>query len=184
MIWSDFMNLFSVERHFHIMYIEGTKGQSWARDNTVATLRPCCQATKLFVIVILLYLEWLLHLDTDTEIFFDFFWSLRLCCITLSRCCCKRSYTIVACPALLRGPTLRLQMMIFHVPRVRPCIAIAAIDDQRILANVVFSFLERLNSEGVIAFFTKETKELFCVLYNGLIWQFVVQSRVRLDVHK
>ena len=31
------MNLFSVERHFHIMYIEGTKGQSWARDNGIAS---------------------------------------------------------------------------------------------------------------------------------------------------
>ena len=44
----------------------GIKFQSWARDNTVATTRPCFQATKLFVIAILLYLVWLLHLDTGT----------------------------------------------------------------------------------------------------------------------
>ena len=35
--------------------IYSSKYQSWARDNTVATKRPCFQATKLFVIARLLY---------------------------------------------------------------------------------------------------------------------------------
>ena len=52
--------------------IAHTDKQSWARDNTVATTRPCFQATTLTVIAILLYLEWLLHLDTETLIFFEF----------------------------------------------------------------------------------------------------------------
>ena len=33
--------------------------QSWARNNSVATMWPCFQGTKLFVIAILLYLLWL-----------------------------------------------------------------------------------------------------------------------------
>ena len=41
------------------------KDQSWARDNSVATIWQCYQATKLFVIAILLYLLWLPHLDTE-----------------------------------------------------------------------------------------------------------------------
>ena len=40
--------------------------QSWVRDNTDATTWPCFQVTELFVIVMLLYLLWLLHIDTDT----------------------------------------------------------------------------------------------------------------------
>ena len=39
--------------------------QSWARDNSVATMGPCYQATKLFVFVILLFLLRLPHLDTE-----------------------------------------------------------------------------------------------------------------------
>ena len=54
--------------HFYTAYF-----QSWARNNTVATTRRFFQATKLFVIAILLYLVWLLHGDTETEIFFEFF---------------------------------------------------------------------------------------------------------------
>ena len=42
-----------------------TVWQSWARDNSVATMWPCYQALKLFVIIILLYLLWLPHLDTE-----------------------------------------------------------------------------------------------------------------------
>ena len=44
---------------------DGTDNHSWARDNTVTKTRPCVQATKLFVIARLLYLVWLLHLDTE-----------------------------------------------------------------------------------------------------------------------
>ena len=39
--------------------------QSWARDNSVATICPCFKVTKLFVIAILLYLLWLPHSDTE-----------------------------------------------------------------------------------------------------------------------
>ena len=43
----------------------GPENQSWARDNSVATMGPCFQGTKLFVFVILLFLLWLPHLDTE-----------------------------------------------------------------------------------------------------------------------
>ena len=47
-------------------YISGiTSELGRARDNSVATMWPCFQGTKLFVIVILLYLLWLPHLDTE-----------------------------------------------------------------------------------------------------------------------
>ena len=39
--------------------------QSWARDNSVATMWPCFQGKKLFVIAILRYLLWLPHVDTE-----------------------------------------------------------------------------------------------------------------------
>ena len=39
--------------------------QSWARDNSVATMGPWFQGTKLFVFVILQFLLWLPHRDTE-----------------------------------------------------------------------------------------------------------------------
>ena len=54
--------------------------------------------TKLFVIAILIYLVWLLHVDTRPKYFSNLFWSLRLyygVALSLSR-----SYKIVVCPAL------------------------------------------------------------------------------------
>ena len=66
---------------------------SWARDNTVATTRSCFQATKLFVIEILPYLMWLLHLCRQKDVFFLVPEALYV--VALSR-----SYKIVACPAL------------------------------------------------------------------------------------
>ena len=77
-------------------------GQSWACNNTVVTTRPCFQATKLFVIAILLYLVQLLHLQTSRSKYFsNFFWSLRLCYVVALLL--SRSYKIVACPALNVG---------------------------------------------------------------------------------
>ena len=61
-------------------------GQSWARDNSVATMWPCYQAIKLFEISILLYLLLLPHWGLTI---FQFF-SVPLGYITLSRCrCCE-----------------------------------------------------------------------------------------------
>ena len=55
--------------------------QSWARDNTAATTWPCFQATKVFVIAVLLYLLWL-KLDYVVALWLS------------------RFYKIVACPIL------------------------------------------------------------------------------------
>ena len=61
--------------------------QSWARDTTVATTLACFQATKLFVIAILLYLLWLLYLNTEALLFFVFFLVTDdRSSISLSRC--------------------------------------------------------------------------------------------------
>ena len=49
------------------------KYQSRAHDNSAATMWPCFQATKLYVTSILLHLVWLLRLETETLLFFDFF---------------------------------------------------------------------------------------------------------------
>ena len=46
--------------------------QSWARNNTVATMWPCFQATQLLVTALLQYSLWLLHLDTETLTYFEF----------------------------------------------------------------------------------------------------------------
>ena len=61
--------------------------QSWARDNTTATTWPGFQATNLFFIALLLYSLWLLHLDTEKLIFFEFF----LVPEVLLRCCCREA---------------------------------------------------------------------------------------------
>ena len=48
-----------------IRQVTGGGSQSWASDNSVATMGPCFQGTKLFVFVILLFLLWLPHLGTE-----------------------------------------------------------------------------------------------------------------------
>ena len=73
--------------------------QSWACDNTAATSWPCFQAKKLLLIVLWLYSQWLLHLDTEDYTFLYFFMSLKLCYVVASSM--SRSFKIVACPALL-----------------------------------------------------------------------------------
>ena len=64
---------------------------------TATTTWPCFQATKLFAIAILLYLVWLLHPDTGTLIFFEFFLvPMRLYYVVAL----SQSYNIVAFLAL------------------------------------------------------------------------------------
>ena len=68
--------------------------QSWARNNSVATMWPWFQGTKLFVVAILLYLLWLPYQDTVAYNYFsNFFWSLTgpWGSVTLSRCCCHEA---------------------------------------------------------------------------------------------
>ena len=55
----------------------GCGEQSWARDNTVATMKPSVLTTKMLLIAIFLYLVWLPHLNRP-NIFSIFFLSLRL----------------------------------------------------------------------------------------------------------
>ena len=52
--------------------------QSWARDNTAATMWPCFQAKKLLIIALLLHLMGLLYFDTEALMFLYFFFSLKL----------------------------------------------------------------------------------------------------------
>ena len=62
------------------------KGQSWARDNTAATMWPCFQVKKL-----LMYY----YKHRGLNIFPFHYFS-----ITLSRCHCREAKQNVACPAL------------------------------------------------------------------------------------
>ena len=48
-----------------IRCIAGGFFQSWARNNSFATTGPCLQAIKLVFIAIVLYLMWLLYINTE-----------------------------------------------------------------------------------------------------------------------
>ena len=59
---------------------------------------------KLLLIVLWLYSQWLLHLDTEDYTFLYFFMSLKLCYVVGSSL--SRSFKIVACPALLASVSI------------------------------------------------------------------------------
>ena len=58
--------LYNVYMYFSVILLKTCMDkQSWACDNSFATLWPYYQSTKLFLIAILLYLLWLPHRDTE-----------------------------------------------------------------------------------------------------------------------
>ena len=138
--------------------------QSWARNNSVATMWPWFQGTKLFVVAILLYLLWLPYLDTVAYNYFsNFFWSLTgpWGSVTLSRCCCREAKKLS-----------RAQLWLV-VLEILECLAILNLitDDSRKLFCIWFGWESALFSDSF-----RPSRELISWL-GGAIWNWFMRNK-------